>query len=81
MSSNAQAAVARLPSSAFDRHQAPAAKSRGEIGVRNAAETMFMIARTMFINLKFLANCQQWINFSATRPKVAILALCLVLQS
>ena len=80
MSSNAQAAVARLPSSAFD-NQAAAAKSRGEIGVRNAAETMFMIARTMFINLKFLANCQQWINFSATRPKVAILALCLVLQS
>ena len=37
--SNAQAAVARLPSSAFDRHQAAAAKSREEIGVRNAAET------------------------------------------
>ena len=54
MSSNAQAAVARLPSSAFDRHQAAAAKSREEIGVRNAAVTMFMIVRTMFINLKFL---------------------------
>ena len=44
ISSNAPAAVARLPSSAFDRHQAAAAKSREEIGVRNAAETMFMIA-------------------------------------
>ena len=54
MSSNAQEAVARLPSSAFDRHQAAATKSREEIGVRNAAESMFMIARTMFINLKFL---------------------------
>ena len=45
MSSNAQAAVARLPSSAFDRHQAAAAKSRDEIGVRNAAETMFMVSQ------------------------------------
>ena len=35
-------AVARLPSSAFDRHQAAAAKSREEIGLKCAAETMFM---------------------------------------
>ena len=44
ISSNAPAAVARLPSSAFDRRQAAAAKYREEIGVRNAAETMLLIA-------------------------------------
>ena len=54
LSSNAQAAVARLNSSAFNRHQAAGAKSREEIGVRNAAETMFMIAWAMFINFIFL---------------------------
>ena len=53
LSSNAQAAVAQLPSSPFDRHQAAEAKSREEIRVRNAAETMFMIAWAKFINLIF----------------------------
>ena len=61
--SNAQAAVARLPSSAFDRHQAAAAESREEIGVRNAAETMFMIAWAMFINLKFLCELRTMDKF------------------
>ena len=34
----------------FDRHQATTAKCREQIGVRNAAETMFMTARKMLIN-------------------------------
>ena len=70
ITSNAPAAVARLPSSAFDRHQAAAAKSREEIGVRNATKTMLMIAMniTMSLNLKV-----KWINFSSTGPKIAIL--------
>jgi len=34
ISSNAPVADARLPTVAFDRHQAAAAKSREEIGVR-----------------------------------------------
>ena len=54
LSSNARAAVARLNSSAFNRHQAAGAKSREEIGVRNAAEKMFMIAWARFINFIFL---------------------------
>ena len=84
ISSNAPAAVARLPSSFFDRHQAAAAKSREEIGVRNGAETMFMIAMNNNVSQPQISSqiiCQQRINFSATGRKVAILQLCLIIAS
>ena len=75
ISSNAPAAVARLPTSAFDRHQAAATKSREEIGVRNATKTMLMIAMNNNVSQpqsssriikckKFLCNCSQDCNSS-----------------
>ena len=83
ISSNAPAAVARLPTSAFDRHQAAAAKSREEIGVRNATKTMLMIA--MNNNVSQPQSSSRIINsvknFSATVPKIAILPLCLIIAS